>query len=42
MRIIEFNRQLLSFFIASSFFIGSASIAQDEPPASIVQPGAPG
>ena len=42
MRIIEFSRQLLSFFIASSFFIGNASIAQDEPPASIVQPGAPG
>ena len=42
MRIIEFSRQVLSFFIASSFFIGNVSIAQDEPPASIVQPGAPG
>ena len=42
MRIIEFSRQILSFFIVSSFFFSSLSIAQDESSASIVQPGAPG
>ena len=42
MRIIEFSRQILSFFLVSSFFFSSASIAQDESSASIVQPGAPG